>query len=117
MSMHNHMRNRPIREWLIWSAGALAAVVFVIPVLWALSASLRQTGKPWDRASDWIPSPLAWENYGTVFDTVDAARFALNSLLVVVIAAPLTVLLCLDGRIRGGANDSQMAYCACWSWR
>ncbi len=68
------------------------ALAFTVPVLWALSASLRQTGETWSREPDWIPSPLAWENFGKVFDLIPAARFALNSLIVVVVAAPATVL-------------------------
>jgi multiple sugar transport system permease protein len=76
----------------VWLIGAVAASLFVLPVLWALSASLRSTGQPWARNPEWIPSPLAWENYPAVFDTIDAERYALNSLFVVALAAPLTIL-------------------------
>jgi len=91
MSMRKPSSPRGLRNWLIWSAGALVAVVFTIPVFWAMSASLRPTGETWSRDPDWIPSPLAWENYRQVFEIVPAARFALNSLLVVAAATPLTI--------------------------
>ncbi|MEZ4499864.1 MAG: carbohydrate ABC transporter permease [Thermomicrobiales bacterium] len=83
---------RTAAELLKWFAGALVACLFITPILWALSASLRSTGQPWARDPEWIPSPLAWENYTAVFDAVNAARFAINSLIIVVFATPLTIL-------------------------
>lgn len=81
--------SRTIRERL---AIALVCIVFLLPLLWAISTSLRSTGTPLARSIDWIPSPIAWDNYRTVFQVVDAAQFAANSLLIVVAAVPLTVI-------------------------
>lgn len=70
----------------------IVSLVFLLPLLWALSTSLRQTGTPLPRRIDWIPSPVAWENYRSVFQIVDASRFVLNTLLIEVVAVPLTVI-------------------------
>lgn len=70
----------------------IVSLVFLLPLLWALSTSLRQTGTPLPRRIDWIPSPVAWENYRSVFQIVDASRFILNTLLIEMVAVPLTVI-------------------------
>lgn len=70
----------------------VVAVLFVLPVVWLLSASLRQTGLPPPRTIEWLPSPIAWSNYQRIFELVPMARYAGNSLLVVVLAVPLTVI-------------------------
>jgi multiple sugar transport system permease protein len=76
---------------LRWVLSAVVAGLFLLPLAWAAAASLRETGQPWPRTIDWLPSPIAWENYRTVFDVIDARRFALNSLLIVAVATPLTI--------------------------
>ncbi len=92
MSSSSVIGRRRVRALTAWGAGALVALVFIVPLLWAVSASLRETGRPWSRNPEWIPSPLAWENYRTVTEIVDVNRFALNSLVIVATAAPLTIL-------------------------
>lgn len=73
-------------------AAFLVALTFLMPLLWAASASLRETGRPWPRSIEWLPSPLAWQNYRTVFDIIELRRFALNSLFIVVVATPPTIV-------------------------
>lgn len=71
----------------------LVAALFLLPLLWAVSASLRPRGVPSPRAIEWIPSPVAWENYRTVFRVVELQRYMLNSLFVAALAVPITVLM------------------------
>lgn len=71
---------------------AIVAIPFLLPLLWALSTSLRSTGAPLPRRIDWIPSPVAWENYRSVFEIVDAGRFVVNSLVIAAVAVPGTIL-------------------------
>lgn len=71
---------------------ALVSLVFLLPIGWAVSTSLRHPGTPLPRRMDWVPSPITWGNYRSVFRIIDAERFALNSLLVCGVAVPLTVL-------------------------
>jgi multiple sugar transport system permease protein len=72
--------------------GAALAVVFLAPLVFMLSGSLRQAGLPPPRKPELIPSPIAWGNYDRAFELVDLPRYALNSLLVCAIAVPLTIL-------------------------
>lgn len=74
----------------VLSAGL--ALLFGLPLLWMLSASLRQPGLPPPRVFEWLPRPLAWGNYAEIFQMLPLARYALNSLLVAGLAVPLTLL-------------------------
>jgi multiple sugar transport system permease protein len=68
------------------------AALFLLPLLWAASASLRAPGvRP--RALEWLPSPVVWENYRTVFRLIDLHRYMLNSLFVAALAVPLTIVV------------------------
>lgn len=71
----------------------IVAAIFVLPLVWAVSASLRARGVPSPRAIDWIPSPVAWENYRAVFRVVEMQRYMLNSLFVAGLAVPTTVIM------------------------
>lgn len=71
----------------------LIAVLFLLPLWFMLTGSLRQAGLPPPRTPELLPSPLAFENYERAFQLVDLGRQALNSLIVVAMAVPLTVLV------------------------
>jgi multiple sugar transport system permease protein len=70
----------------------LVSLLALLPLLWMLGASLRQTGTPLPRTLDIFPWPPAWENYARIFEIVPLGRYLLNSLLVVGLAVPLTLL-------------------------
>jgi multiple sugar transport system permease protein len=68
------------------------AVLFLLPFYWAVVASLRQPGVPPARTLEWWPHSFHWATYAEVFRTVPMGRYALNSLFVVALAVPLTLL-------------------------
>ena len=68
------------------------AAIFVVPLILVLSASLRRPGLPPPRTLEWVPDPIAWSNYLSVFKIVPLATYIGNSLLVVAIAVPLTII-------------------------
>jgi multiple sugar transport system permease protein len=78
---------------LVWHAASLAAaVVFVVPLVWVVSASLRATGLPPSPTIEWIPQPIAWSNYRTIFQLLPLSGYLLNSLIVVALAVPITLV-------------------------
>ena len=83
-----------MRTRTLWrhAPAAVLALLFLAPLVFMLSGSLRKAGLPPPRTPELIPSPLAWGNYERAFELVDLPRYALNSLLVCAIAVPLTVL-------------------------
>ena len=72
--------------------GLFAAAVFLLPLLWMASASLRRPGLPPPRTIEWLPDPPSWSNYASVFELVPLAGFIGNSLLIVALAVPLTLV-------------------------
>jgi multiple sugar transport system permease protein len=68
------------------------ALVFVLPLIWVVSASLRKPGLPPPRTIEWWPDPVAWSNYARIFTLVPMAQYLVNSLIVVAIAVPLTIV-------------------------
>jgi multiple sugar transport system permease protein len=74
-------------------ASIAVAAVFLLPLLWIVSASLRQPGLPPPRGIEWVPDPVAVENYGRLFGVLPFDRYLANSLVVVAIALPVTLLI------------------------
>lgn len=67
--------------------------IFAFPLLWMLSYSLRSTELPPPNQLEFFAPPFALENYGIALDRyLPLGRFFLNSLSVVGIAVPLTVV-------------------------
>lgn len=68
------------------------ALVAVLPLIFVVSASLRATGLPPPRGFELLPWPLAPENYSAIFDLVPMGRFLFNSLVLVALAIPVTLV-------------------------
>ena len=69
------------------------AVFFVLPLAFMFSGSLRTPGLPPPDGFDLVPSPFAWENYRTVTGLVPLWEQMRNSVLIALVAVPLTVLV------------------------
>jgi multiple sugar transport system permease protein len=72
--------------------GAIVLALFMTPLVYMVTGSLRKAGLPPSRTPELLPSPIAFENYGRAFDLVAIPRQLLNSTIVAAIAVPLTVL-------------------------
>ncbi len=65
--------------------------LFILPLFWMISASLRQPGLPPPRGIEWIPSPLVLSNYARIFDILPFGRYLLNSAITTAIGVALTL--------------------------
>jgi multiple sugar transport system permease protein len=70
----------------------LVAAVCLLPFWWMLMASLRQPGLPPPTTVEWLPGQPSVESYASVFELLPFGRYLLNSLAVVVLAVPLTIV-------------------------
>ncbi len=70
----------------------LVAALFLLPLLWMITASLREPGLPPPRTVEWLPASPSADNYGAVFELLPFGRYLLNSLAVVALAVPLTII-------------------------
>ena len=70
----------------------IVAVAFLLPLLWMVTASLRGPGLAPPSTIEWLPPRATGDNYGTVFELLPFGRYLLNSLAVVALALPLTIV-------------------------
>lgn len=70
----------------------LVAALFLLPLLWMITASLREPGLPPARTIEWLPTSPSAQNYSEVFALLPFGRYLLNSLAVVALAVPLTII-------------------------
>ncbi|MBD3940189.1 carbohydrate ABC transporter permease [Microbacterium sp. NEAU-LLC] len=81
-------RRRKRRErFAYWTRGAvmfLIAFLFLVPFLWMLSSSLKNSVNIFELPLQWIPDPLVWTNYINVWTGERSmVRYFSNSTLVV----------------------------------
>jgi multiple sugar transport system permease protein len=70
----------------------LVGALFLLPLLWMLTTSLRDPSLPPPRTVEWLPAQVEPGNYGAVFELLPFGRYLLNSLAVVALALPLTII-------------------------
>src|SRR3990172_8872688 len=68
------------------------AGLFMLPLFWMLSVSLRVPGLPPPRGIEWIPFPLTFSNYVRIFEILPLDRYFFNSLFVSVLGVLLSLL-------------------------
>lgn len=88
-------RFRPPRwRTLGWHLLSIAiAAVFAVPLLFALSLSLRQVDRTLPTSMEWLPNPIVVGNYARALADGNLIRYGLNSLLVVAVAVPITLVV------------------------
>ncbi len=74
------------------AASLAGAALFLLPFVWVISASLRQPGLPPPRTIEWVPQPIVWTNYLHIFQLVPLGQYIVNSLIVVALAVPITLV-------------------------
>jgi len=86
-------RRRRLGQLGFHLVAASVALCFALPSVLVLIASLRRPGSPPPRTFEWWPGTVSWSNYAHVFDLLPMGRYLANSLLVAVIAVPLTLVV------------------------
>jgi len=69
----------------------------VIPFLWMLSTSLKNNQQAYVFPPIWIPDPIVFENYRTVWEALPFDRFLLNSTIVAVLVTLGQLATCSMG--------------------
>jgi len=88
--MHNVRRR--IGRIFPHAAAIPIAIVFIVPLAWMLSTSLRAPGLPPPRAVEWLPGQPAWDNYAQIFRLLPLGQYALNSLMIAGLAVGITLV-------------------------
>ncbi len=57
--------------------------IFLIPLFWMVSTSLKTFQQTWAWPPIWIPKPIVWRNYVELFEVAPFALFIRNTLILV----------------------------------
>jgi ABC-type glycerol-3-phosphate transport system permease component len=68
-------------------------VVFLMPIFWMVSTSLKSNRHVFDLPIQWFPSRALWSNYPAAYTTVHFTRYFVNSAIVTGSVTVLNVLL------------------------
>jgi multiple sugar transport system permease protein len=80
---------RQMRRRLLAAAGyllaILVAILFLLPLLWMISSSLKADYQVLEFPPRWLPDPVQWSNYPEALTYVPFGRYALNTLVIAVL--------------------------------
>lgn len=92
--MLNLRGNKKTSSFLYYSILAVFTLLYLIPVLWVVSTSLRIDSKLFD-TSQWIPNPITFEHYTRLFDLVpNFGKIFANTLVVSVLSTLGNLISC-----------------------
>ena len=103
------------RRWLQAGLGYLLAVVgavlFLLPLFWMISSSLKPNYQVLEFPPRWLPNPIQWSNYRDALTYVPFARYTLNTLFIAMMTIVGHVLSCTAvaygfARLRAPGKDS-----------
>ena len=69
------------------------SLLFILPLLWMVAAALHTPGTPLPQSLRLLPADISLTNFGRIWRLVPYGRYLLNSLLITLIAVPLTLLV------------------------
>jgi multiple sugar transport system permease protein len=84
--LRTHWVRRVGLRLLIYGLLISGAVVMLIPLLWLLSSSLKDSGRIFLFPPQWLPDPWRPENYRVVFQQIPFVRFYVNTIVVTLLA-------------------------------
>lgn len=71
---------------------SVMAIVFLLPIAWTVSSSLKHQGEVLRFPPQWLPDIPRWENYATVFEFQPFARQFINSVYIAVLVCVITLV-------------------------
>ena len=118
MAAETHIVHRPGYRWRALLGRALTTVLlvtiatlFLIPLVWMLSSSLKPEYQVFEMPPRLIPDPVRWENYRDALTYVPFGRYSLNTAFItmmVIIGHVLSCTLVAYGfaRLRAPGRDA-----------
>ena len=66
---------------VVWALLCVGAVVMLVPFLWLVSTSLKEQRQIFVYPPQWIPDPVAWQNYPQALTSLPFGRYTVNTLM------------------------------------
>ena len=79
-------RRRPagvyLRRALQYAVMIVLSAIFLIPLVWMISSSLKQQGEVFAYPPIWIPNPIQWSNYPEAVNYIPFFTYLKNTLII-----------------------------------
>lgn len=80
----NSSRRIWINNTFVYALLIIGSVIMLVPFVWMLSTSLKESYQVFAWPPKWIPDPVKWSNYVTTFTSLPFGRWLNNTLLITV---------------------------------
>lgn len=99
------------QRWLVLALLWGVAILFLIPLLWMVSSSLKPTYQIFEVPPRWIPNPPRWENYTEALTTLPFALYLRNTTMITLLTIvghllSCTVIAYAFARLRAPGRDA-----------
>lgn len=74
------MGKRRLKSYLKYIPLLLTGAFFLVPFIWLLSTSLKDSGQVFSYPPKWIPRPAKWSNYSEAFQAIPYMQYILNTM-------------------------------------
>ncbi|MCS7222575.1 MAG: carbohydrate ABC transporter permease [Anaerolineae bacterium] len=96
VAMTGSRRRKPagfyIRRVIQYAVMIILSVIFMIPLAWLVSTSLKEQGQVFAYPPIWIPNPIRWSNYAEALQRAPLLRWLANTATITVFAIVGNVL-------------------------
>lgn len=79
-------RNDWLYRIMVYVLLLAGSILFLMPLAWLLSTSLKGDAGIFDIPPKWIPDPLHWENYSKAVTTFPFLRYTMNTVFITVMS-------------------------------
>ena len=76
---------KDLGRWIVNIFSTALALIWSVPVIWALVASFRPANEPISRGDIWFGSTLTFENYAHAWSLAPFGQYYINTIVIVVI--------------------------------
>ncbi|MEZ4865033.1 MAG: carbohydrate ABC transporter permease [Caldilineaceae bacterium] len=81
-----------VKDLMLYGVLIVLSVLYLLPLYWMISTSLKETGSEMVIPPQWFPNPIVWGNYIDVFVQVPLTLYIRNSVTITLIATTFGVL-------------------------
>jgi ABC-type glycerol-3-phosphate transport system permease component len=79
---------------LAYTLAGLVAILFLLPLFWMISSSLKPDYQVLEFPPRWLPNPIRWANYPEALTYVPFGRYGLNTLFIAIMVIVGHILSC-----------------------
>jgi multiple sugar transport system permease protein len=72
-------------SWVLYIVAIVLSALFLFPLLWMASTSLKTMEQAYAFPPVWIPHPVMWDNYVKIFTELPFFTFTINSVLITIL--------------------------------